>query len=66
MAGYLRIEEKDEDFSGFSIVERKSGERDYLDFIILKEEETQMSKPWRKTLIIKFLGRLLSLGALVE
>ena len=45
----------DDDYSGFQVIKKKNEVRDCPTFLISKEEETRMDKPWCKTLIIKLL-----------
>ena len=56
-------DEMDQDFNGFEIIEEINGDRPCPAFCIYEEEGRRLSKPWRKTLIIKLLGRRISFKA---
>ena len=49
--------EEEEDLSGFEIEKAWDGLRVCPNIRIFFEEEARLNKPWRKTLIIKVLGR---------
>ena len=57
-------EEDNHNFNGYQIIEGKNGEKDCPEFVLSKEEEARLSKPWRKSLIIKLLDRKIGLKAL--
>ena len=50
-------DEGEVNYSGFQIVEERNGARDCPIFILFKEDEARICKPWRKSIIIKLLGR---------
>ena len=60
----MNLDEEINDFNGFDIVEEMDGPRECLTFKISKEEEARLCKPWRRTLIIKLLGRKIRFKAL--
>lgn len=53
-----------QNFSGFNIIEEMDGERLCPAIVISEFEEQRLRKPWRKTLIIKLLGRKIGFKAL--
>ena len=58
------VDEMDQDFSGFEIIEKMNGDRPCPAFLISEEEEQRLSKPWKKILIIKLLKRKIGFEAL--
>ena len=58
------VEEADEDFNGFEVEKAQDGPRACSNFIVSNKEEEILNKLWRKTLVIKLLGRKISFRAL--
>ena len=51
-------------FSGFKLIEEKNGPRVCLTLKISPKKEEQLTKPWKKTLIIKLSRREIGFGTL--
>ena len=51
------MEEEENYYSSFKIEESQDGPKAWPNIIIFAKEEDKLNKPWKKTLIIKLLGR---------
>jgi hypothetical protein len=60
----MEEEEKDHEFAGLQVVEKKLGTYDCPEFILSEREESRIQKPWRQGLIVKLMGRRIGYKAL--
>jgi hypothetical protein len=57
-------QEEEKDFSGMEVVEKSVGGHACPVFVLTKEEEVRLQKPWRNGVIVKLLGRKIGFKAL--